>query len=90
MPIACNVGNNAFTTPLTGDTKTPSLGFIAMPFPKIPEANASSFTLFNGKTSPFNGLAISTTLLFSFKSTLFIALFSSCSTFSVPVSILEL
>lgn len=39
MPIACNVGNNAFTTPLTGDTKTPSLGFIAMPFPKIPEAN---------------------------------------------------
>ena len=49
-----------------------------MPFPKTPEANASSFTSFNGKTSPFNGLAISKTLLFSFKSTLFIALFSSC------------
>ena len=43
-PTACPVGNNVVISPSAGAYSLPSVGSIATPFPKAPEAKTGSCT----------------------------------------------
>ena len=51
-PTACPVGNNVVISPSAGAYSLPSVGSIATPFPKAPEAKTGSCTFSSGKISP--------------------------------------
>ncbi len=65
IPIACPVGNKADTVPETGANNLPSVGSIATPLPRAPDANAASLMSAKAITSPVSGLAIDSLFIFS-------------------------